>query len=124
MPIQEEPPRRQSPEVAPEQLLGGDKNDRLLRELEEKNEQLGKLLNDYNHQLEQERKNSRELLCKLKEMEIRRNISENMELVDLREKLHQCKLEFKRRLELMEQAKERSEMVLNEERRRNCAHAA
>lgn len=113
-PVVSSSPPHALPEMVPEKLV--DENSEKVKDLEVKNERLAKLLNDFNEQLEQERIHSKELSYKLKELQIRQHISENVELVNLKEKLEQSKDEFAKRLELLESSKERNEKVLIEER--------
>lgn len=113
-PVVSTSPQHALPEMVPEKLV--DDNSKKVKDLEDKNERLAKLLNDFNEQLEQERIHSKELSYKLKELQIRKHISENIELVNLKEKLEQSKDEFAKRLELLESSKERNEKVLIEER--------
>lgn len=103
-----------SPETVPVKLV--DDNVEKINSLEEKNERLGKLLSDFNEQLEQERSTNKDLVYKLKELEIRKHITENIELINVKEKLEQTKCEFKKRVELMESSKERNDKVLIEDR--------
>lgn len=104
------------PEEVPVKLVEEDKTAEKVRELEEKNERLARILNDFNEQLEQERNHSKELSFKVKEMSIRKHISENIEVINLKERLEQSKGEFKKRLEHLDGVKERNEKVLIEER--------
>lgn len=91
-------------------------NSVLVKELQEKNERLAKLLSDFNDQLEKEKSVNNELSYKLKELEIRKHISENIELINLKEALEQSKSQYKQRIEMLENVKGRQEKNLIEER--------
>lgn len=110
----EHPYDNEHPETGPALLV--DENIEKINGLEAKNERLAQLLNDFNEQLEKERRLNNEISNRCKELEIRRQISENIELNMVKEKLEQTKGEFKRRLELLEISKNRNENILTEDR--------
>lgn len=110
----EQLPHHTLPEMIPEKLM--DQGSEKVLDLEQKNERLAKLLSDFNEQLEQERSHNKDMAYKLKELQIRKHISENIELINMKEKLEQSKMEFKQRLDLLESSKERNEKILIEER--------
>lgn len=89
-----------------------------IKELEEKNEQLGRLLAEFNEELEKERNHNKDLSYKLKELEIRKHISENIELIHLKEKLDQTKTELRKRIEMLETTKEKNERNLQDEQKK------